>query len=177
METLKLVFYILGSAAFLGLIIFFIALIFNKDDGIDLEQGRINYLSREVDRLDKKIDEYALGKKYNFDFAGATKFEEKEKKYVEKIRQLEKILVAEEIQVNVDGQVTNLKADKLKYEKSNLQNEVERLNSLLERANGVMTVTEEDENILDIVDKILAEEKTTGRGYNTVTTLKNKKSK
>jgi len=74
METLKLVFYILGSAAFLGLIIFFIALIFNKDDGIDLEQGRINYLSREVDRLDNKIDEYALGKKYNFDFAGATKF-------------------------------------------------------------------------------------------------------
>lgn len=62
METLKLVFYILGSAAFLGLIIFFIALIFTKDDGIDLEQGRINYLSREVERLDKKIDEYDLYK-------------------------------------------------------------------------------------------------------------------
>ena len=152
METLKLVFYILGSAAFLGLIIFFIALIFNKDDGIDLEQGRINYLSREVDRLDKKIDEYALGKKFNLDFAGATKFEEKEKKYVEKIRQLEKILVAEEIQLSDDEQVTNMKADKLKYEKyelnlekTYLENEVERLNSLLEMAKGVITVTEEDE--------------------------------
>ena len=139
METLKLVFYILGSAAFLGLIIFFISLIFDKGDGIDLEQGRINYLSREVDRLDKKIDEYALGKKYNFDFAGATKFEAKEKMYVEKIRQLEKILVAEEIKVTTYGQVTNMKADKLKYEKfelnlekSNLQNEVERLKRIIE---------------------------------------------
>ena len=202
METLKLVFYILGSAAFLGLIIFFIALIFNKDDGIDLEQGRINYLSREVDRLDKKIDEYDLYKinteikSFNLSDLIPTEkdvalsiqkqqFEEKEKKYVEKIRQLEKILVAEEIQVSVDGQVVaNMKADKLKYEKyelnlekTYLENDVERLKSLLEMAKGVITVTEEDENILDIVDKILAEEKTKGSGYNTVTTLKNKKSK
>ena len=307
METLKLVFYILGSAAFLGLIIFFIALIFNKDDGIDLEQGRINYLSREVDRLDKKISNEAFtdnqhgketeGKKcpldlYSIDteiksFSASdlipterdvelalqkqgfdlrknslighinalkeknkqdyTEFEAKEKKYVEKIRQLEKILVAEDIQVSADGQVTNMKTDKLKYEKfelnlekSNLQNEVERLKRIIEdtekrrteaydlianvyefeqtimpeygrynagaidiseigknlestfreyfrrekkikqgerQAKVVATVTEEDENILDIVDKILAEEKTKGSGYNTVTTLKNKKSK
>jgi len=289
METLKLVFYILGSAAFLGFIIFFIALIFNKDDGIDLEQGRINYLSREVERLDKKIDEYALYKinteiktfsasdlkptekdvelasqKKFFDFRKNSlnghinalkeknkqdyaEFEAKEKKYVEKIRQLEKILVAEEIQVSVDGQVTNMKADKLKYEKyelnlekSHLQNEVERLNRIIEdtekrrteaydlianvyefeqtimpeygrynagaidiseigknlestfreyfrrekkikqserQAKVVATVTKEEDNILDAVDKILAEEKTTGRGYNTVTTLENKKSK
>ena len=124
METFKLVFFILGSAAFLGFIIFFIALIFNKDDGIDLEQGRINYLSREVDRLDKKISKEA---------------EAKEKMYVEKIRQLEKILADEEIKVSDCGKVFNLKVDKLKYEKyelnlekSHLQKEVKRLNSLLE---------------------------------------------
>ena len=174
-------------------------------------------------------------------------FEEKEKKYVEKIRQLEKILADEEIKLSVDGQVTNMKADKLKHEKfyinlekSYLQNEVERLKRIIEntekrsteayalianvyefeqtimpeygrynagaidisefgkelestfreyfrrekkikesekQAKVVMTVTEDDENILDIVDKILTEEKTTGRGYNTVTTLTNKKSK
>lgn len=116
METLKLVFFILGSAGFLGLIIFFIAFIFNKDNGIDLEQSQINYLSREIDRLDKKIskEDEEKGKKCPLDFEDIAKkmsfklsdlkptekdvalafqnqqFEEKEKMYVEKIRQLEK---------------------------------------------------------------------------------------
>lgn len=180
METLKLVFYILGSAAFLGLIIFFIALIFNKDDGIDLEQGRIDYLSRVVDRLDKKIDKYALGKECPLDFAEADKFEAKEKKYVEKIRQLEKILVAKEIKLSVDGQVTNMKAAKLKYEKyelnlekSHLQNEIERLNSLLElnerkyvnlldfvifkHKNGITTVDIDFKKTRDKIEKLIEE--------------------
>ena len=76
METLKLVFYILGSAAFLGFVIFFIALLFNKDDGFDLDQCSINYLSREVDRLEKKIDKETECKKCPLDFAEATKFEQ-----------------------------------------------------------------------------------------------------
>ena len=236
METLKLVFFILGSAAFLGLIIFFIALIFNKDNGIDLEQCQINYLSREVERLEKKIskEDESKGKKCPLDLYSinteiksfsasdliptekdvalafqkqqfdshkyelneiindlieknkiqSTKFEEKESMYAEKIRQLEKILADEEIKVSGNLQVTNMKADKLKYEKyelnlekSHLQNEVERLNSLLKNVNVVMTVTKEDDNILDAVDKVIAEEKTTGRGYNTTTTIKIKKSK
>ena len=48
---------------------------------------------------------------------------------------------------------------KLNLEKSNLQNEVERLNTLLKMAKVVMAVTEKIENILDIVDKILVEER------------------
>ena len=67
METLKLVFYILCSAAFFWIIIFFIYLILNKDDGIDLEQGRINYLSREVERLEKKISKETEGNKCPLD--------------------------------------------------------------------------------------------------------------
>lgn len=181
METLKLVFYILGSSAFLGLIIFFIALIFNKDDGIDLEQGRINYLSREVDRLEKKISNAPIpdnqhgketeGKRYPDDFEDiakkmsfklsdlkptekdvalafqkqffdshkyelngiinalkeknkiqSDKFEAKEKMYVEKIRQLEKILTDEEIKISAYGNVSNLKADSLK----NIINDTEK---------------------------------------------------
>lgn len=175
METLKLVFFILGSAAFLGFIIFFITLLFNKDDGFDLDQCQINYLSRELDRLEKKIDKETECKKSHFDFAEATKFEAKEKMYVEKIRQLEKILADEDIKISGYGKVTNLKADKLKYEKldlylekSNLQNEVERLNSLLKK---------EADDILDAVYNVIAEEKTTGHGYNTTTTIKIKKSK
>lgn len=49
-------------------------------------------------------------------------FEEKEKMYVEKIRQLEKILADEEIKVSAYGQVTNLKADSLK----NIINDTEK---------------------------------------------------
>lgn len=134
METLKLVFFILGSVASLGFIIFFITLLFNKDDGFYLDQCSINYLSREVDRLEKKIDKETECKKCHLDFAEATKFEAKEKKYVEKIHQLEKILADEEIKVSDCGKVVNLKADKLKYEKyelnlekSGIQKEVERI--------------------------------------------------
>ena len=234
METLKLVFYILGSASFLGLIIFFIALIFNKDDGIDLEQGRINYLSREVDRLDKKISNESESKKCHEDLYSINteiksfsasdlkpterdvelalqkqafdlsknslighindlkeknkqdyaEFEAKEKKYVEKIRQLEKILADEEIQVSVDGQVTNMKADKLKYEKfelnlekSNLQKEVKRLKSLLgtneqryisllefviyKTKNGIPTADIDFKKTREKIEKLIAEEETT----------------
>lgn len=52
----------------------------------------------------------------------STEFEEKEKMYVEKIRQLEKILADEEIKVSAYGQVTNLKADSLK----NIINDTEK---------------------------------------------------
>ena len=89
--------------------------------------------------FDNQHGKETKGKKSPFDFAEATKFEAKEQMYVEKIRKLEKILADEEIKLSVYGQVANMKADKLKYEKfelnlekSLLQNEVERLNSLLE---------------------------------------------
>ena len=185
METLKLVFYILGSAAFLWLITNNLHMIFDNQHGketkvkkspLDWDLYHLDFvkeaiifenekLKNEIKRLKVEVEEYSKAAKYwqnQYDFKPYEKnlelslqkqqFEAKEKMYVEKIRQLEKILVDEEIQVSVDGQVTNMKADKLKYEKyelnlekSNLQKEVERLNSLLERAKVVMTVTKDDE--------------------------------
>lgn len=108
------------------------------------------------------------------------KFEAKEKMYVEKIRQLEKILADEEIKVSDCGKVTNLKADKLKYEKfelnlekSHLQNEVERLNSLLElneqkyvnlldfvifkHKNGITTVDIDFKKTREKIEKLIEE--------------------
>lgn len=107
-------------------------------------------------------------------------FEEKEKMYVEKIRQLEKILADEQIKVSEKLQVTNMKADKLKYEKldlylekSYLQNEVERLNSLLElnerkyvnlldfviykHKNGITTVDIDFKKTIDKIEKLIEE--------------------
>jgi len=167
METLKLVFYILGSAAFLGLIIFFIALLFNKDNGIDLEQSQINYLSREVERLDKKIskEDETKGKKYPDDFIDFAKkmsfklsdlkptekdvalavqkqqFDTKEKMYVEKIRQLEKEVLYQKGRVD--------------YSENRLYKEINKESE--KQFKVVMTVTKEDDNILDAVDNVLAE--------------------
>lgn len=107
-------------------------------------------------------------------------FEEKEKMYVEKIRQLEKILADEEIKISGYGQVTNMKSDKLKYEKyelnlekSHLQNEVERLSSLLgitekryvalldfviyKHKNGITTVDIDFKKTRDKIEKLIEE--------------------
>lgn len=139
METLKLVFYILGSAAFLGLIIFFIALIFNKDDGIDLDQVRINYISREIERLDKKISKETECNKCPLDFAEDTKFAEKEKMYVEKIRQLEKEVLYQKRRVD--------DFEKRHYNEINKESKDEQ--------KILLFMTKDEEYILDSIEQII----------------------
>lgn len=95
------------------------------------------------------------------------KLKEKEKKYIEKIRQLEKILADEEIKVSTCGKVVNLKADKLKYEKYELN---------LEKSHLQKEVLAQKLRVESFGKYLEFDTETKGSGYNTKVIL-NKKMK
>lgn len=94
------------------------------------------------------------------------KLKEKEKKYIEKIRQLEKILADEEIKVSDCGKVVNLKADKLKYEKYELN---------LEKSHLQKEVLYQKLRVESFGKYLEFDTVTKGSGYNTKVTLKESK--